>query len=57
MGVGRKAKHAAEKAKGKVKKVTGKATDNRDLEAEGRVEETTADLKQAGEKTKDAFKD
>ncbi|WP_410790097.1 CsbD family protein [Kribbella sp. C-35] len=57
MGVGRKAKHAAEAAKGKVKKVTGRATDDRDLEAEGRVEETKADLKQAGEKAKDAFKD
>lgn len=57
MGVGRKAKNAAEAAKGKVKKVTGRATDDRDLEAEGSVEETKADLKQAGEKAKDAFKD
>ncbi|MFD7160522.1 CsbD family protein [Kribbella sp. NPDC059898] len=57
MGVGRKAKHAVKGAKGKVKKVTGKATGNRDLEAEGRTEQTKADLKQVGEKAKDAFKE
>lgn len=57
MGVGDKAKHAAEAAKGKVKKKTGDATDNRDLQAEGQAEKSKADLKQAGEKAKDAFKD
>ncbi|MGW7682872.1 CsbD family protein [Kribbella sp. NPDC054772] len=57
MNVKRKAKHAAEAAKGGVKKVTGEATGNRDLEAKGRTEQTKADLKQAGEKAKDAVKE
>ncbi|MFB6723156.1 CsbD family protein [Kribbella sp. NPDC056345] len=57
MSVGDKIKNAAEAAKGKVKKEAGDATDNRDLQAEGQAEKTTADLKQAGEKAKDAFKD
>jgi uncharacterized protein YjbJ (UPF0337 family) len=57
MGVGDKMKNAAEAAKGKMKEKTGDATDNRDLQAEGQAEKTQADLKQAGEKAKDAFKD
>jgi uncharacterized protein YjbJ (UPF0337 family) len=57
MGIGDKAKNAAEAAKGKVKEKTGDATDNRDLQAEGRGEKSVADLKQAGEKAKDALKD
>jgi uncharacterized protein YjbJ (UPF0337 family) len=56
MGVGDKMKNAAEAAKGKAKEKTGDATDNRDLQAEGQAEKTEADLKQAGEKAKDAFK-
>jgi uncharacterized protein YjbJ (UPF0337 family) len=57
MSAGDKVKNAAEAAKGKVKETTGDATDNRDLQAEGRAEKTKADLKQAGEKAKDALKD
>jgi uncharacterized protein YjbJ (UPF0337 family) len=57
MGIGDKLKNAAEEAKGKAKKKTGDATDNRDLQAEGQGEKSVADLKQAGEKAKDAFKD
>jgi uncharacterized protein YjbJ (UPF0337 family) len=56
MGVGDKAKNAAEAAKGKAKEMTGDATDNRDLQAEGQAKKTKADMKQAGEKVKDAFK-
>ncbi|HEY4571766.1 MAG TPA: CsbD family protein [Kribbella sp.] len=52
-----KLQNAAESAKGKVKEKTGDATDNRDLQAEGQAEKSKADLKQAGEKVKDAFKD
>jgi uncharacterized protein YjbJ (UPF0337 family) len=52
-----KLENAAEAAKGKVKETTGDATDNRDLQAEGQAEKSKADLKQAGEKVKDAFKD
>lgn len=57
MGAGKKVKNAADAAKGKVKEKTGDATDNRDLQAEGRAKKTKADLKQAGEKAKDALKD
>jgi uncharacterized protein YjbJ (UPF0337 family) len=41
---------------GKGKEALGRATDNRDLEAEGQAEQATSNLKQAGEKVKDAFK-
>ena len=57
MGIGDKMKNAAESTKGKMKEKTGDATDNEDLQAEGQAEKSTADLKQAGEKVKDAFKD
>ena len=51
-----KAKNNAETAKGKVKEATGKATGNESLEAEGHGDQAKGDLKQAGEKVKDAFK-
>ncbi|TAK70012.1 MAG: CsbD family protein [Actinomycetota bacterium] len=51
-----KLKNAAEDAVGKVKEVVGDKTDNHDLEAEGKTDQTKADLKDAGEKVKDAFK-
>ncbi|WP_020387788.1 CsbD family protein [Kribbella catacumbae] len=57
MGIGDKAKNAVDAAKGKLKEKTGDATDNEDLQAEGQAEKSVADLKQAGEKAKDAFKD
>ncbi|GAB2567233.1 CsbD family protein [Kribbella endophytica] len=57
MGIGDKMKNAAESAKGKIKERTGDATDNEDLQAEGQADKTKADLKQAGEKAKDAFRD
>lgn len=56
MGIGDKMKNAADSAKGKMKEKTGDATDNEDLQAEGQTEKSVADLKQAGEKAKDAFK-
>ncbi|WP_432945059.1 CsbD family protein [Kribbella sp. CA-253562] len=57
MGIGDKMKNAAESAKGKMKERTGDATDNQDLQAEGQADKTKADLKQAGEKAKDAFRE
>lgn len=57
MGIGDKIKNAAEDAKGTAKEATGRATGNERLEAEGKVDQSKADLKQAGEKAKDAFKD
>ena len=56
MGMDDKISNAAEDLKGKAKEATGKATDNERLEAEGEADQTKANLKQAGEKTKDAFK-
>jgi uncharacterized protein YjbJ (UPF0337 family) len=41
---------------GKGKEALGKASDNPDLEAEGRGQQATSNLKQAGEKVKDAFR-
>ena len=46
-----------QKAKGKAEEVVGKATDNPTKTGKGQRKQTKADLKQAGEKTKDAFKD
>jgi uncharacterized protein YjbJ (UPF0337 family) len=41
---------------GKGKEALGDATDNKDLQAEGKTDQSKADLKDAGEKVKDAFK-
>lgn len=57
MGTDDKVKNAAEEAKGKAKETVGDVTDNADLQAEGQAEKTQADVKQAGEKAKDALKD
>ncbi len=51
-----KIKNAAEDAAGKGKEGIGKATDNKDLEAEGHKDQTKSSLKDAGENVKDAFK-
>jgi uncharacterized protein YjbJ (UPF0337 family) len=57
MGIGDKAKHTGQKAEGAVKEAVGKHTDNRDLEAEGKKDKVAGDLKNAGQKIKDAVKD
>jgi uncharacterized protein YjbJ (UPF0337 family) len=54
MGLADKAKDKAEELAGKAKAAMGDATDNPDLEAEGRMQESKADVKQAGEDVKDA---
>ena len=56
MGTDDKIDNAAEEAKGHVKEGVGKLTDNESLEAEGKADQAGANLKQAGEKIKDAFK-
>ena len=56
MGINDKISNTAEDVKGKAKEATGKMTDNERLEAEGRNDQASANLKQAGEKIKDAFK-
>jgi uncharacterized protein YjbJ (UPF0337 family) len=56
MGTGDKMENMKDDLVGKGKEGAGKATDNERLEAEGRTDQSKADLKQAGEKAKDAFK-
>jgi uncharacterized protein YjbJ (UPF0337 family) len=56
MGTEDKAADKAKEVKGKIKKKAGQAVGNPRLETEGRVDETEGNLKQAGEKVKDAFK-
>ena len=51
-----KAKNSAQIAKGKLKQVAGRATGDDQLEVEGESDQMKGDLKQAGEKVKDAFK-
>lgn len=55
--MGDKISNAAQNAKGNIKEGLGDATDNERMEAEGKVEQVEADIKQAGENAKDAFKD
>ena len=56
MGLGDKMDNMKDDMVGKGKEAAGKATDDERLEAEGRVDQSQADVKQAGEKVKDAFK-
>jgi uncharacterized protein YjbJ (UPF0337 family) len=51
-----KVDNKAEEIGGKVKEGVGKATDDERLEAEGKADQTSASLKQAGEKIKDVFR-
>ncbi len=56
MGMGDKIENAKDQAVGKAKQGIGDAKDDPDMQAEGHVQETKGDLKNAGEKIKDAFK-
>jgi uncharacterized protein YjbJ (UPF0337 family) len=56
MGLGDKAENKAEELRGKAKEGVGRATGDEELEAQGRGDQAKADLKQAGEKVKDAFR-
>jgi uncharacterized protein YjbJ (UPF0337 family) len=51
-----KAKNSAEVAQGKLKEAAGAITGNDKLRAEGKADQAKANLKQAGEKVKDAFR-
>jgi uncharacterized protein YjbJ (UPF0337 family) len=51
-----KTRNAAQKVKGQFKEAAGRVTGDERLEAEGRTDKTRANLKQAGEKLKDAFR-
>lgn len=56
MGTDDKGNNAIEDAKGKVKEKVGQVTNDQELETQGRNDQRKADIKQAGEKVKDAFK-
>jgi len=56
VGLDDKIDNKSEELRGKVKEGVGRATDDEDLEAQGRADQAGSDLKQAGEKVKDAFK-
>ncbi|MGW7244217.1 CsbD family protein [Streptomyces sp. NPDC054804] len=56
MTAGEKAKAKTEQAKGKAKETLGDAVGNERMAAEGQVEKSTGDAREAKEKAKDAFK-
>lgn len=57
MGLKDKAENKVDELKGQGKESAGKATGDRDLEAEGKADQTGSKVKQAGEHVKDAAKD
>ena len=57
MGFSDKMDNAKDQATGKAKQAYGDATDDEQMQAEGSAQETKGDLKSAGEKVKDAFKE
>jgi uncharacterized protein YjbJ (UPF0337 family) len=57
MGLEDKVHNEAEDLTGRAKEGVGRATDNEQLEAEGKGDQVKSNIKQAGEKVKDAFRD
>ena len=51
-----KMKNKVEELGGQAKEHTGRATGDEQLEAEGKTDQASGSLKQAGEKVKDVFK-
>ena len=56
MGTDDKMHNKAEELTGKAKEKVGDATDDERLRSEGQADQTSGNLKQAGEKVKDAFR-
>ena len=54
--MGDKMEDKAQELAGRAKSAVGGATNDRDLQAEGEKDKMAGNLKQAGEKIKDAFK-
>jgi uncharacterized protein YjbJ (UPF0337 family) len=52
-----KIKNNIEDVEGKAKEALGRATDDQSTENEGRLDQAKSDVKNAGEKVKDAFRD
>lgn len=55
MGLDDKLQNSAEDVQGRAKEKIGDATGDEEMQAEGQTDQTKANLKQAGEKVKDAF--
>lgn len=56
MSAADKIKNAAEELAGKAKEAVGNVTNNDKLVAEGKADQTKANVKQTGEDVKDVFK-
>ncbi|MFI6044660.1 CsbD family protein [Nocardia sp. NPDC051321] len=56
MSTADKAKNKAEELAGQAKEKFGHATDDQDLKNEGKGDQVKSNLKDAGEKVKDAFR-
>ena len=56
MSIAKKIAHKAEAVKGGAKKIVGRVTGDRRLQAEGRGDQAKSDVKHAGAKIKHAFK-
>lgn len=56
MGKDDKLQNAGEEKLGEAKEAFGQASGDKSMENEGKADQTKADLKQAGEKVKDAFR-
>ncbi|MFD7006598.1 MULTISPECIES: CsbD family protein [Rhodococcus] len=56
MGIADKASNKAEDLKGQAKEATGKATGDQDLRDEGKADQASSAVKDAGEKVKDTAK-
>ncbi|MGB3828128.1 MAG: CsbD family protein [Ornithinimicrobium sp.] len=57
MGIADKISNSSEEAKGNAKEAAGDATNNEQMQAEGKTDQGKADAKQTGEKVKDAWND
>lgn len=55
MGLDDKLGNKKDELEGKAKEHAGKATGNEQMEGEGKTDQAKSNLKQAGEKVKDAF--
>jgi len=52
-----KVKNKAQELKGKAKEAVGRSVGNESLERKGKLDQTKGNLRQAGEKVKDAFRE
>ena len=55
MGLDDQLENKKDEAKGAAKEHIGKATGDEQMESEGKTDQSVSNLKQAGEKVKDAF--